>query len=346
MFCCTAHGGLPAGRHDRSIWGNTLLMADRRQFLGWGFAAAGSCMVAGAYAPSARAASDLRLTTITPRLSLVEGAAANIVVASSGSELLLVDGGAAADAKSLQALLAERFPKQPIRAVFNTHWHWNQTGFNATARKLGVDVLCHENTRLWLTTEVNSRWEQKIYKPQPKAAWPNRSFFYDAQSLDFGGSKVEYVHLGQAHTDGDIYVRFPDDNVIVAGDVLAPGRYPVIDTATNGYLGGINIALRTMLALGDANTRYVPGTGPVSGPAAVQLQQEMGSTVITRLSDNSRKGGTFAEFVASKPTSAFDDRLGDPSQFLKLAYDSADYQTSPMGGLPAAQPAPGAGRQR
>ena len=122
-------------------------------------------------------------------------------------------------------------------------------------------MIAHENTKLWLGTEVNSRWEGKVYPAQPAAALPNKTFFYGPQTLDFGGSKVEYAHLGQAHTDGDIYVRFPEENVIVAGDVVSPGRYPIVDSASNGWLGGIKTALKTIIARCDANTKVVPGVG-------------------------------------------------------------------------------------
>ncbi len=292
----------------------------------------------------AGASTGLSLRQLTPRIALVEGAAANIVVASAGGELVLVDGGAAADAKALSKLLSEKYPGQRLRALFNTHWHAAQVGFNAEARGTGADVIAHENTRLWLTTTVVSRWEDKTYAPLPKAAWPNRTFHYDPQVFEFAGGRIEYVHLGQAHTDGDIYVRFAEDNVIVTGDVLSPGRYPVIDTASNGYLGGINTALRTIGGLCDAATQLVPGTGPVAGLPALNLQQEMGSAVLVKMSENYRKGGTFEEFVATRPTADFDAQLGDPAQFLKLAYDSAWYQVNPMGGLTTGQPPAGRGR--
>jgi cyclase len=312
----------------------------RRDFLGAGIALAGACVLPRAMAATAQ----LTLRPLTPRISLVEGAAANIVVAAAGGELVLVDGGSAADSAALAKLLQENYPGQRLRAVFNTHWHHAQVGFNSTARAQGADVVAHEHTRLWLTTDVNSRWEGRIYKRLPKDAWPNRTFHYDPQAFEWAGGRIEYVHLGQAHTDGDIYVRFPEDNLIVTGDVLSPGRYPIVDTASNGYLGGINTALRTIGELCNDATQLVPGSGPVAGLPALKLQQEMGQAVLVKMSDNYRKGGTFEEFVATNPTAEFDAQLGDPAQFLKLAYESAWYQVNPMGGLTTG--APPAGRSR
>ncbi|MEO8309013.1 MAG: MBL fold metallo-hydrolase [Pseudomonadota bacterium] len=298
---------------------------DRRQFLGVGLALAGAMPVAGLFSPRASASVGLSLVPLSGRLSLVQGGAANMVVASTGQELLLVDGGAAADAKALQKLLSSHYPGQKLVGVINTHWHWANSGFNAMARKSGADVIAHENTRLWLSTEVDSRWEGKRYFAQPAAALPNRTFFYGPQSLDFGGSKVEYVHLGQAHTDGDIYVRFPEENVIVAGDVVAPGHYPIVDSASNGWLGGIKSALKTVSMRCDANTKVVPGVGPVVNVDVLKQQEEMCFTVISRIGDSYYKGQTWEELLASNPTKEFDGMYGDPTLFLKQSYDTAWY---------------------
>jgi cyclase len=322
------------------------LIRDRRQFLSWGLATSGALCASTWFSARAWAAARLTLTPLVGRLALIQGGAANIVVASDGSELVLVDGGAAADAGALRKLLAKHYPGQKLRAVFNTHWHAAHSGFNATARQLGVDVIAHENTKLWLTTTVNCRWEGKVYPPQPAAAWPNRTFIYNAQQLEFGGGAIEYAHLGPAHTDGDIYVRFVEENVIVTGDVLSPGRYPLIDTACNGYLGGINTALRAIDALSNDHTRLVPGSGPVSDVTVLKQQEEMGNFVLSRMSENFRKGSTFAEFLATHPTKDFDVRYGEPAQFLNLAWNSAWYQVNPMGGLVTVQPSPIPGKSR
>ena len=297
----------------------------RRRFLALGIATASSLPIASVFPSVAQAAATLTLSPLTGRLSLVRGGAANIVVASSGQELLLVDGGAAADANAMQKLLARHYPGQRVAAVINTHWHWANSGFNATARKAGADVIAHENTKLWLGTEVNSRWEGRVYPPQPMQALPNRTFFYGPQTLDFGGTKVEYLHLGQAHTDGDIYVRFPEENVIVAGDVVSAQRYPIVDSASNGWLGGIRTALKTITGRCDANTQVISGSGPVVGVAALNKQEEMCFTVLTRIGENYYKGGTWEEMLASSPTREFDAQFGDPTLFLRQSWETAWY---------------------
>ena len=84
----------------------------RRRFLALGVATASSLQIASVFPSVAQAAATLTLSPLTGRLSLVSGGAANVVVATSGQELLLVDGGAAADANALQKLLARHYPGQ------------------------------------------------------------------------------------------------------------------------------------------------------------------------------------------------------------------------------------------
>jgi glyoxylase-like metal-dependent hydrolase (beta-lactamase superfamily II) len=277
---------------------------------------------------TAARASALTLEPLAGRLALVRGGAANILVASAGGELVLVDGGAARDAKSLQKLLDRHYPGQRLRALFNTHWHAAQTGFNATARRMGADVIAHENTRLWLGTEVHSRWEGMVYAPQPAFSLPNKTFHYGEQSLDFGGAKIQYGHLGQAHTDGDIYVRFAEENVLVAGDVLSPVKYPVVDPASNGWLGGMYSALKILVGMSDAATRLVPGTAAIADLPALRQQQEMCFTVLSRIGDSYFKGQTYPELLASAPTREFDAQFGNPAQFLQQVYDTAWYHVN------------------
>src|SRR6478736_4006042 len=58
----------------------------------------------------------------------------------------------------------------------------------------------------------------------------------DTGSADHTAALLEAV---QAHTDGDIYLHFPKQNVLVVGDLLSVGRYPVLDYTTGGWISGM-----------------------------------------------------------------------------------------------------------
>jgi cyclase len=281
-----------------------------------------------ANAPARSARGELRCEPLTDRLALVAGGACNVLVLQGDEGLLLVDGGASADARALSKLLATRYPRQPVRFLLDTHWHLANTGFNVEARKHGAEILAHENTRLWMTTVINSRWEDRIYPPQPENARPTKTFYDGVQTLAFGGQKIEYGLLPQAHTDGDIYVRFVEADVIATGDVFAPGRYPIVDSASNGWLGGMHQGLKHLASLGKTGTRYVPGLGALGDAAALKAQQELCYAVLSRIGESYYKGETWDQLVASAPTRPFDASYGDPSLFLRQSYESAWYHVN------------------
>jgi glyoxylase-like metal-dependent hydrolase (beta-lactamase superfamily II) len=131
---------------------------------------------------------------------------------------------------------------------------------------------------------------------------------------------MAYGHLGQAHTDGDIYVSFPDSNVLVAGDVLTVGTYPIADYTTGGWLGGLRDATRTLVELADAETQVVPGMGPVQTLADLEAQHDMLETLVERLPDMMRQGMGAEDMLAAGATREFDGRWGNPELFVSTTY--------------------------
>ena len=64
---------------------------------------------------------------------------------------------------------------------------------------------------------------------------------------------LRLVSVDPAHTDGDIYVFFPQQNVLVAGDVLSVGQYPILDYVTGGWIGGLQNANQALLKIVNAD---------------------------------------------------------------------------------------------
>ena len=72
----------------------------------------------------------------------------------SSDGLVMVDGGSAAHSKALLKTIEKQFGGRPVRTLFNTHWHAEQTGSNLALARKGATIVSHANTRLWLSTDV------------------------------------------------------------------------------------------------------------------------------------------------------------------------------------------------
>jgi len=278
------------------------------------------------------AAGAVNLTDLGSDLVLVAGVGANVVALAAADGLLLVDGGGEAHAAALQSALAQRWPGRPVATVFNTNWRDEHTGANAALRGAGATVMAHENTKLWLGGDFFVDWEDKHYAPHAAAMLPNKTF-YTSGKVDLGGRNVEYWHLPRAHTDGDVAVFFPDANVLVASDLLSVGRYPKPDYATGGWIGGFIDATEKLLDSTNARTRIVAAEGGVYGRAELEAQLALCKAVAQKTAEAFRVGMSFADFVASKPTAAFDAKWGDPQLFLRLVYKGGFAHLRELGGV-------------
>jgi glyoxylase-like metal-dependent hydrolase (beta-lactamase superfamily II) len=53
----------------------------------------------------------------------------------------------------------------------------------------------------------------------PGLTWPTTTFT-DGMSVFLGNRRVDLMHLGRAHTAGDIVIHVPDENVMFTGDIV------------------------------------------------------------------------------------------------------------------------------
>jgi glyoxylase-like metal-dependent hydrolase (beta-lactamase superfamily II) len=250
----------------------------------------------------------------------------NVVAQTSANGVLLVDGGSARAADALKQAIAALPRGGPVHTIFNTHWHPEQIGSNEQLGQAGKTIIAHENTRLWLTTDVTWPWNGQRFKRLPKTAQPNKTF-YTTGELDAG---VRYGYIPDAaHTDGDLYVHFAQQNVLVVGDAVSGQGWPVVDYTTGGWIGGIVGGLQRLQTLANEDTRIVPGRGPVLGLKDLKTQYEMYATVYDRLSQLLNKGRGPGEAVAAQPTREFDAQMGNPDEFVRRAFESLWAYVSP-----------------
>ena len=249
------------------------------------------------------------------------------VIAHTGSDgVVLVDGGAASASDALMKAVAGLPGGGPVHTIFNTHWHPEQTGSNEALGKAGRTIISHENTRLWLATDVTWPWNGQQFKRLPKIAQPNKTFYQTGQ-LDSG---IRYGHIPDAaHTDGDLYVLFPQQNVLAVGDVVSGEGWPVVDWATGGWIGGIVGGVQRVQTLANEETRIVPARGPVLRLSDIKAQYEMYATIYERLTQLLNRGRGPGEAVDAKPTKEFDAKMGNPDEFVRRAFESMWAYLSP-----------------
>jgi glyoxylase-like metal-dependent hydrolase (beta-lactamase superfamily II) len=251
---------------------------------------------------------------------------ANVVAQTDAAGVLLVDGGSAAGSDALMKAVSGLPGAGKVHTLFNTHWHPEQTGSNDRSGKAGAVIIAHENTRLWLNADVTYPWNGQHFKRFSKVAQPNKTF-YTTGKLDSG---VRYGYIPDAaHTDGDLYVYFPKQNVLAAGGAVSGQGWPVVDYATGGWIGGIVGGLQRLQTLADENTRIVPANGPVLSLADLKKQYEMYGTIYDRLSQLLNKGRGPGEAVEAHPTKEFDAQMGNPDEFVRRSFESLWAYLSP-----------------
>jgi glyoxylase-like metal-dependent hydrolase (beta-lactamase superfamily II) len=250
---------------------------------------------------------------------MLTGAGGNVLVRTASTGQVLVDSGAAAFTDKVMADLRGLPGGGRATTVFNTHWHKEQVGGNLAFGRAEATIVAHEKTRVHLTTDYYRQDEDRYEKALPAEARPTVTFFTGDQTLA-GDKKIQYGHLLEAHTDGDIYVFFQDANVLAVGDAISPLKDPVLDWFGGGWLGGRVDAQDKLLKLSDAKTRIVPSYGPVVGRAELQAELDMTRMLFDRMLDQVRKGMSAQDMLDEGLMKGVSRTFRDPFKFVYDAH--------------------------
>jgi cyclase len=221
----------------------------RRQFIGTGLQLAGVASLGvvpqaarGAVPQAALAANQkspqLKVTDLGAGFVLVAGAGCNVVALKGEQGALMVDGGLAAHARPLLATVNRFTSNRKVATLINTHWHPAQTGANEAVGREGGVIIAHEVTAKYLARPVASVDYEGLYGPLDRRGLPTQTT-RDRGELTFAGQPVAYGYLPAAHTNGDLYVHFPDANLLVAGGPVASESWPLLDHRNGAWLGGL-----------------------------------------------------------------------------------------------------------
>lgn len=290
-------------------------------------AVAAGCGVWARSAPATSAVS-IKATPLTAGITLLDGAGCNVVAMKGSEGSLLIDGGYAKHSKTLLAAAARATGNRRVGTLINTHWHPAQTGSNIAVGRADGLIISHEGTRLYLGRPIASVDYAGLYGPLPVAARPTKTT-RTTDSLSFAGQPVHYGYLPAAHTNGDLYIHFPESNLLVTGGPVTNGSWPLLDYRNGAWLGGLVKAHERLAALVKPDTRIIPANGPPISGTELQRQHDMYVAFHEKMVVYLNRGFDSGDAINDRPLKAFEDQFGDPQAFIYGAFQSLNLAYSP-----------------
>ncbi len=230
--------------------------------------------------PAGKGPGDHALTAelVKTGLFVISGGGCNSVLRLSANGFILVDGKLPGNYEAILARAKKlSFSEQPIRILINTDYHENHTGNNAKFIQGGTQILAQENVKRTLSA---------YNPPNGIAALPTRTYDHDF-NVRLGGIEAQLMHFGDAHTDGDTVVYFPNLKVVAVGDLFTPNA-PDPDFAAGGSLVGWGPVLAEILKL-DFDV-VVPGAGPMATRADLEAFKGKIDTLVFRAAALVKRG--------------------------------------------------------
>jgi cyclase len=292
--------------------------------------------------------SQLNVVPVQGKVHLISGAGVNVTVHVGKYGVLLVDTPQAANVPRVMDEI-RKLSNLPLRWVINTTSSPEYVAGNAaliapfTGRSGGgapfgfvgltrPSVVAHENV-------LNRMANPQGGTSASPDALPTTTYFLP--SMDFSnGEAVILYHQPAAHSDSDSLVLFRGSDVISTGAVFTPGRYPEIDLARGGSVNGLIAALTTILSLAvpegfaSGGTLIVPGHGRICEETDVAEFRDMVVIIRDRIQDQIKKGMTWEQVKASRPSRDYDAEYGstpaDADRFVESIYRSLTQ--TPRGG--------------
>jgi glyoxylase-like metal-dependent hydrolase (beta-lactamase superfamily II) len=286
--------------------------------------------------------STVAVLPVQGSVSMLTVSGLNVVVQIGRTGVVLVD---APPVDAAPAVVAEvrKLTDKPIRFIVNTSADPDHVGGNAAivSAVVGRDVrgapmgaltglgAALGRPTIVAHTNVLGRMS-KATPPPPPASLPTTEYFQP--TMDFFNGEAIVLSHHQGHTDGDSLVFMRRSDVIAAGDVFTPGRYPSIDLSRGGSVQGLVRALNEILAIAvpeafsEGGTKIVPGHGRVAEETDVAEFRDMVVIIRDRVQDLVAKKMTLEQIKTAKPSRDYDAEYGaspaDADRFVESIYRS------------------------
>lgn len=211
---------------------------------------------------------EIKVHKVAGNVYMLEGSGGNIGVSVGEDGILIVDDQYAPLAPKIKEAL-KGISDKPVKFILNTHYHGDHTGGNEAFGDT-APVIAHTNVRKRLAEGVPAR----NIAPASKGALPVITFD-DRLAIHINGEDIRAIHFPGGHTDGDSVIYFTQSRVVHMGDDYFNGRFPFIDLQSGGSVRGLIRNVEKVLTEIPADTKVIPGHGPLSNTAELKTYLTM-----------------------------------------------------------------------
>lgn len=201
--------------------------------------------------------------------------------------VLIDDGLEPLAGKTLAAV--QKVSGAPVDFVINTHVHGDHLGGNAALHQHGATIVAHDSIR-----------QRLLDSDAARDALPELTFAEEV-TFHLNNHKARVLHVEHAHTDGDAIIHFAEANVIHTGDAMFNGLFPFIDLDSGGSVDGYITAQNLLLGMSDAETRIIPGHGPLANRGDLIRARDMLADARDRIQALLDDGVTADEILSQNP---------------------------------------------
>ena len=273
----------------------------------------------------------IKVEQIAPGVAVLFGQGGNIGLSYGEDGNVLIDDQFAPLTPKILAAVATVDP-DPVKFLINTHWHDDHSGGNENLGKAGAVIMAHDNVRVRMASPQTRG--DRTTPASPKIALPVVTY-QDGLSLHVNGDEIRTIHVHDAHTDGDSFVMWKKANVVHMGDLFFNKvTLPFIDLNSGGNARGLLAAADKVLAMTNAETKYIPGHGPMATRADLVAYRDMLKTVIDTVAGGIKAKKTLAQLQATKPAAKWEvaGAFISGDAFVKAVYESLSKPAAPHKG--------------
>ncbi len=197
-----------------------------------------------------------------------------------------------------------------IHTLINTHWHPEQTGANEAVGRAGGVIFAHEKTQhVPEQHRLLGDVRRAAVPPLPEAARPNRTTRGDG-SMEFAGQQIDYGYLPAAHTDGDLFVHFPQLNLLVGRRRRVRGGVAAARLSQRRLARRPRARARAARAISSQpDTRVVPADGRVMTGSDIVRQRDIYRQLFVTMIDYLNMGFGPEDAVEREPAQGVRGRV-------------------------------------